>query len=129
MSKIRENVPNPGGELPSPPEGDCRSYAVFTQVTRDRPHTFAGYLEAPDDEMALHFAREHYGRDQPCVSVWVAPREAILATDYERDVVWRLSDQSYRQAKGYLGVRKKWEKFRSKDALTTYLKDDLKEAF
>ncbi|TWT43721.1 1,2-phenylacetyl-CoA epoxidase, subunit B [Phycisphaerae bacterium RAS1] len=129
MSKIRENVPLKASELESPAEGDLKAYEVFIQLERGKPHVHAGGLDAPDDEMALLFAREHYGRDQPCVQVWVVPRDAIRRTNYDEDVVFRLSDQSYRQAKGYLDVRKKWETFRARKAVDEYQKDDLKEAF
>lgn len=129
MSKVRENIPLKPAELESPAEGDLRAYEVFIQLERGKPHVYAGGLDAPDDDMALLFAREHYGRDQPCVQVWVVPRDAIRRTNYDEDVVFRLSDQSYRQARGYADVRKKWESFRARKAVDEYQKDDLKEAF
>lgn len=127
MSKIREHVPQRSGELVSEPEGDLRTYEVFTQLERGKPHVYAGSLDAADGEMALRFAREHYGRDQPCVQIWVVPRDAILATEHD-DVVWRLSDQSYRQAKGY-DVGAKWTQFRKKRDYDEYRREDLKEGF
>ncbi len=127
MSKIRTDFARRSGDLVSEPEGDLRAYEVFTQLERGRPHVYAGSVDAADGEMALRFAREHYGRDQPCVQIWVVPREAILATDHD-EVVWRLSDQSYRQAKGY-EVGAKWQEFRQKRDYDEYKKDDLREAF
>lgn len=129
MSKLRQSFPMPSGELATPACGDLKPYEVFIQLERGKPLVHAGGLEAVDDEMAIHFARDHYGRDQPCVQVWAVPRSAILHLDSEHDVIWRLSDQSYRQAKGYQQVRKKWEHFRKTDALKQYEKDDLKEGF
>lgn len=128
MSKLRQEVPAAAGDLNSPPEGDLQPYAVFTQIEHGKGHLFAGWLDAADDQMALQFARDHYGRDQPCVDVWVVPRSAII-TMHPGDVAWRLSDQSYRQARGYNYVRRKWEKFRKREDVAAYAKDDLKEAF
>lgn len=129
MSKIRASFPMPAGDLPGGPEGDLQTYEVFIQVTRERPLAYVGCVDAADDEMAIQFAREHYGRDEPCYRVWVAPRAAFATACSDSEVIWRLSDQTYRQAKGYAGVRKKWEQFRSTEGVDSYQKDDLKEAF
>jgi ring-1,2-phenylacetyl-CoA epoxidase subunit PaaB len=128
MSKFREAPQAGGGDLPGPEEGDLKPYEVFVQVERGRPHTYAGSVDAADDQMALLFAREHYGRDQPCVQVWVVPRSAILCTDHENDVVFRLSDQSYRFARGY-PVAEKWRKVMSQKEYDEYRKEDIREHF
>jgi phenylacetate-CoA oxygenase PaaH subunit len=129
VSRLRESLPLPAaGELSGEPEGDLASFEVFVQLQRGKPHVHAGSVNAVDARMALQFAREHYGRDQPCVHVWVCPREAMLGTDYDKDVIWRSTDQSYRLARGYQ-VRKKWEQFRTKKDVDEYEKGDLKEAF
>ncbi|MDX2199185.1 MAG: hypothetical protein SF069_09470 [Phycisphaerae bacterium] len=128
MSKIRQNIPTGPSELHVDPSGDLKAYEVFIQIERGRPHTHAGSLEAPDDAMALYYAREHYGRDQACVQVWVVPRTALLRTDYEKDLVFRNTDQNYRFAKGY-DVRPKWQKFRDKASDAKYEKEDIKHHF
>ena len=128
MSKIRAQVPVETGELEAPTLGDMKAYEVFVQVERGKPHTHCGSLEAPDDAMALYYAREHYGRDQACVQVWVVPRDAVLRTDYDKDLVFRLTDQSYRFAKGY-DVRGKWRKFRDQKADAEYAKEDIRHHF
>lgn len=129
MSKIRENVPPGSGEVAGAGGGDLKPYEVFVRTERGKPQVHAGTLEAPDDELALQYGREHYGRDQPCVEVWVVPRSAIMSADQDREVIWRLSDQSYRQAKGYNAVRRKWEEVRKREAVDEYVKEDLKEGF
>ncbi len=130
MSKLRENVPAPNGDLESPAEGDLEPYAVFTQLNRGDPHIYAGGVDAADPQMALQFAREHYGQDQPCVNIWVVPKAAISATSYDHDLIWRHTDQSYRLARGYTAdVRNKWKKIRARKDLAEYEKDDLKEVF
>jgi phenylacetate-CoA oxygenase PaaH subunit len=211
MSKIRQNLaiagapggaPSAaGGDLAAPPEGDLAPFVVFTQLRAGAPHEYAGWLDAADGAMALMFAREHYGRDQECTSIWAIPRGAICGTDPEHappagsssgparayrvfvhekagdrfqsagtvsaasgaealraalagaggtgaavrtwvvpedaivatgagEVVWPLSDQSYRLARGYSkDVRRKWEQVREQRAIAEYEKEDLKEVF
>jgi len=77
MSKIRQNVAVTEGELNTPPEGDLRAYVIFTQLKAGGPFIYAGWLDAPDDEMALILAREHYGQDQKCTAIWAMPREFV----------------------------------------------------
>jgi ring-1,2-phenylacetyl-CoA epoxidase subunit PaaB len=117
-----------GGELASAGDGDAKPYEVFVQLQRGKPHVHAGTVDAVDADMAMQFAREHYGRDQQCVHIWVCPREAMLGTDYDKDLLWRSTDQSYRLARGYQ-VHSRWEKFRKKRDVEEYEKEDLKEAF
>jgi ring-1,2-phenylacetyl-CoA epoxidase subunit PaaB len=128
LSKARANPPDPSAELTLPVEGDMKTYEVFTQLERGKPHVYAGSVDAADDRMALLFAREHYGRDQECVQIWVVPRSAIIRTDYERDLVFRLTDQSYRFARGY-NVGEKWRAFMSQKEYVEYKEEDIKEHF
>ena len=129
MSRLRDQVSLPKeGELTLPAEGDAKPYEVFVQLQRGKPHVHAGTVDAVDAEMALQFAREHYGQDQACVHIWVMPRSAMLGTDYERDVIWRSTDRSYKFARGYQ-VHNRWLQFRSKTDVKEYEKEDLKEAF
>lgn len=129
LSKVRANIPDRDDAGALVPERDLKAYEVFIQLKRSDPHVHAGSLDAPDDEVALQFAREHYARDQQCVHIWVVPRSAVISTDYDKDLVWRNTDQSYRLAKGYAGVLKKWQQFRKKKDIDEYQKSDLKEGF
>ena len=124
-------IPEYGDEaLRDPPTVDLRPYEVFIQLARGLPHGHAGTVDAPNDDMAMVFAKKHYGRDQKCVHLWVIPREAILSTDYEKDVIWPLTDQGYRLARGYqTDVRKKWEAIRKKKDIVEYEKEDIKDTF
>jgi len=128
LSKPRANIPDYASGEPPRDGADLKAYEVFVQLERSKPFTHAGSLDAADDEMALLFAREHYGRDQECVAVWVVPRGAILRTDYDKDVVFRLSDQSYRFARGY-NVGEKWRHYMTQKEYAEYKKEDLKEHF
>ncbi len=129
MSRLRDELSLPAeGELKSPPEGDARPFEVFIQLVRGKPHVHAGTVDAVDAEMALQFAREHYGQDQACVHIWVVPRSAMLGTDYDHDVIWRSTDRSYKLARGYQ-VHNRWLEFRSNKDVKEYEKEDLKESF
>ena len=83
MSKFRQAFHPVAEELDSPPEGDLHPYVAFTQLVAGGPMLYAGWLDAVDDDMALDFGCEHYGRDQACVAVWVIPRPALSGTDVD----------------------------------------------
>jgi len=129
-SKIRKDVPIKEGDLDFEPEGDSKTFEVFIQVDQGKRHEHAGHVDAPTPDLALQYAREHYGQDQPCVSIWIVEREQITRTNPDTDLIWRTTDQSYRLARGYgREVRKKWEAVRATEDVDEYQKDDLKEAF
>ena len=79
MSKIREQITLVEGDLDTPIEGDLAPYVIFTQLATGRPYIYAGWVDAIDEAMAIQFAREHYGQDQKCVSLWAIPKPAITA--------------------------------------------------
>jgi 1,2-phenylacetyl-CoA epoxidase PaaB subunit len=71
---------------------------VFTQKRPTKEHVHAGSLSAPDASLAQQFAREHYGQDQVCISLWVGTRSDFLAVDgkqdtYELFVQWESGDR------------------------------------
>lgn len=68
MSKIREREFTVSDELPEPTP-DSRHWVIYTSKKDGAPHKWAGYLDAPDIELALQYAREHYGLDEACVSI------------------------------------------------------------
>lgn len=82
VSKIREQFKAPP---PTPlqvePTGDLKPYVIFTQLKANGPYIYAGWLEAADDDMAMEFAKEHYGQDQECVNVMAIRREHITSSD------------------------------------------------
>ena len=80
LSSIRANLPESDDPLAVPAEGDLRAYVIFTQKRAQDPHLLAGYLDAADDAMAITFAKEHYGQDQECISIWAFPKTAIAGT-------------------------------------------------
>ena len=54
---------------------------IFTQLKANGPYIYAGWLEGADDDMAMAFAKEHYGQDQECVNIWAIRRENITSSD------------------------------------------------
>ena len=67
--------------------------------------------------------------DASMYAVWLIHVDDISRTAAD-DLVWPLSDQSYRLARGYSKVvREKWDALRTQRDLDDYRKDDLKETF
>ncbi len=78
MSKIRETPLSFESDLP-PATPDTKHWVVYTRKRDGAPFKWAGYVDAPDHELALQFAREHYGLDEACVGIICHEHEA--ATD------------------------------------------------
>ena len=98
MSQARKNVAQRTGELAFPEVDNFPTWEVFTQKNMGDAHIHAGSLSAPDVSLAQQFAREHYGQDQECCSIWVGLRSTILADDggddsYEVFVQWSAGDR------------------------------------
>jgi ring-1,2-phenylacetyl-CoA epoxidase subunit PaaB len=55
-------------------------YEVFVRGRRGLNHVHVGSLHAPDDEMALHNARDLYTRRNEGVSIWVVRADRITAS-------------------------------------------------
>lgn len=129
MSKLRENINTAGGDAELPAEPDTFPYEVFLQGKRSDAHIQVGSVDAPNDQLALDYARETFGRRQACVHLWVVRRDHLVGTAYEEDFVERATDRSYREARGYKIVRRKWEAIRTKQDVDEYVKEDLKDAW
>jgi phenylacetate-CoA oxygenase PaaH subunit len=57
------------------------TYEVFLRADGREGFGHAGALQAPDDEMAVLYARETYIRRGEGTSAWVVRREHVLALD------------------------------------------------
>ncbi len=53
-------------------------FEVFQQDLKDPVPYHGGNLVAPDAELALHYAKEFYGRRQESSKLWIVPRSAML---------------------------------------------------
>ncbi len=80
MSKIREQGFTFADELPPASDGMVGHYVVYTQKKEGAPHRYAGWLNAPDIDMATKYACEHYGQDESCVNIWVHDRTQMHET-------------------------------------------------
>ncbi len=114
---------------PSSRKGPRRAFRVFARRTEGDAYVSGGSVEAESSEEALRMARAGAAAGGEPGGVWVVPLDRIAATG-DDEVVWRLTDQSYRLARGYsAAVRAKWERVRAERDIREYEKEDLKEAF
>ena len=60
-----------------------------------------GNVVAPDAHLALHYAREFYGRRGESVRLWVVPRGAILELD-NADLLQPVLDRSHKHPGGFI---------------------------
>jgi len=118
------------GEYPASPEtGPRRAFEVFTQQRSGDQHVAGGSVEAASPAEAIVAARKGVAGAEAAHTIWVVPRDRIATTN-RGDVIWRMTDQDYRMARGYAAdVRRKWEEVRAQRDLEEYEKDDLEEAF
>ena len=86
------------GERATPVE---KVWEVFRQEAEGDPFIHGGSVNAPDEELALHYAREFYGRRQESVRLWIVPREAIVELD-DPDLLQPPFDRSFKRPGGYL---------------------------
>ena len=94
----------PTGEGVPAPEPEWPLYEVFVRGKRGLNHVHVGSLHAPDDEMALHNARDVYTRRNEGVSIWVVRADAITASSpAEKDPFFDPSaDKVYRHPTFYV---------------------------
>lgn len=69
-------------------------FEIFQQTHRDAPLQHGGNLRAPDEELAIHYAREFYGRRQESYILWIIRRSAIreLRIQQGQIAVWQALD-------------------------------------
>jgi ring-1,2-phenylacetyl-CoA epoxidase subunit PaaB len=79
---------------------DMQVYEVFRQEKEGSPLVHGGSVQAPDDELAVHYAREMYGRRGESVRLWVAPRSCVLELT-DLDLLKPPLDRSHRTVEGY----------------------------
>ncbi len=52
-------------------------FEIFQQDQKDPAPHHGGNLRAPDVELAVHYAKEFYGRRQESQKLWIVPRSAL----------------------------------------------------
>src|SRR5688500_1079822 len=82
-------------------EGVGRIWEVFRQEDEGDPMVHAGNVNAPDEELAVHYAREFYGRRGESHRLWIVAREAITELD-DPDLLKPPLDRSHKKPGGYI---------------------------
>jgi phenylacetate-CoA oxygenase PaaH subunit len=85
--------------MSTPPED--RIWEVFRQEAEGEPMVHAGNVNAPDDELAMHYAREFYGRRGESHRLWIVPRDQIAELE-DPDLLAPPFDRSHKRPGGYL---------------------------
>ena len=81
--------------------GRSRPWEVFRQEKDGDPMRHGGSVMAPDAELAIHYARELFGRRQESVRLWVVRRADILDLD-DPDLLQPPLDRSFKKPGGYV---------------------------
>jgi ring-1,2-phenylacetyl-CoA epoxidase subunit PaaB len=88
--------PGPGEDAPV-----LEAWEVFRREKDGDAMRHGGSVMAPDAELAVHYARELYGRRQESVRLWVIRRADILDLD-DPDLLQPPLDRSFKKPGGYV---------------------------
>jgi ring-1,2-phenylacetyl-CoA epoxidase subunit PaaB len=92
----------PLGPLATEPvQTALQPYEVFRQEREGDPMRHGGSVTAPDPVLALHYARELFGRRQESVRLWVVRRADISVLD-DADLLQPPLDRSFKKPGGYV---------------------------
>ncbi len=94
------------------PIGSDRVWEVFRQESEGDPMVHGGSVSAPDEELALHYAREFYARRGESSRLWIVPRDAIVELD-DPDLLHPPFDRSFKKPGGYV-IKHKLETARAR---------------
>jgi ring-1,2-phenylacetyl-CoA epoxidase subunit PaaB len=81
--------------------GRLEAWEVFRREKEGDPMRHGGSVMAPDAELAIHYARELYGRRQESVRLWVVRRADILDLE-DPDLLQPPLDRSFKKPGGYV---------------------------
>ena len=76
-------------------------YEVFQQAKDGDPMRHGGNVLAPDPELALHYARELFGRRNESTRLWVVRRSDIRVLE-DPDLLDPPLDRSFKKPGGYV---------------------------
>jgi ring-1,2-phenylacetyl-CoA epoxidase subunit PaaB len=76
-------------------------WEVFQQEKDGGPMRHGGSVMAPDADLAVHYAREFYGRRQESVRLWVV-RRADIHDLADPDLLSPPMDRSFKKPGGYV---------------------------
>ena len=92
---------------PADPAAHLEPYEVFRQEKDGDPMRHGGSVLAPDPSLAVHYAREMFGRRQESVRLWVVRRADIHLLE-DPDLLQPPLDRSFKKPGGYV-MRQKLE--------------------
>jgi phenylacetate-CoA oxygenase PaaH subunit len=75
-------------------------YEVFRQEKDGDAMRHGGSVMAPDPTLALHYAREMFGRRQESIRLWVVRRSDIVVLD-DPDLLQPPLERSFKKPAGY----------------------------
>ena len=102
--------------LDGEPQHGLEPYEVFRQEKEGDPMRHGGSVMAPDPVLAVHYARELYGRRQESVRLWVVRRADINVLD-DADLLQPPLDRSFKKPGGYV-MREKLAAARERSGTT-----------
>jgi ring-1,2-phenylacetyl-CoA epoxidase subunit PaaB len=80
---------------------ELEPWEVFRREKDGDPMRHGGSVMAPDAELAMHYARELFGRRQESVRLWVVRRGDVLDLD-DPDLLQPPLDRSFKKPGGYV---------------------------
>jgi ring-1,2-phenylacetyl-CoA epoxidase subunit PaaB len=79
-----------------------QTWEVFHQKKRGEHHIHVGIVHAPDEQLAMVFAKEQYGRRLNSANIWVVKSSNIYSLGYDdEDMFETTPGKIYREATGY----------------------------
>jgi ring-1,2-phenylacetyl-CoA epoxidase subunit PaaB len=92
----------PGDRAPAAEEGPpLEAWEVFRQEKEGDPMRHGGSVMAPDAVLAVHYARELFGRRQESVRLWIV-RRADVHDLSDHDLLQPPLDRSFKKPGGYV---------------------------
>ena len=80
---------------------ELEAYEVFQQAKDGDPMRHGGNVMAPDAELAMHYARELFGRRNESSRLWVVRRADIQVLE-DPDLLDPPLDRSFKKPGGYV---------------------------
>jgi ring-1,2-phenylacetyl-CoA epoxidase subunit PaaB len=80
---------------------ELEPFEVFQQAKDGDPMRHGGNVMAPDAELAIHYARELFGRRNESSRLWVV-RRADIAVLEDQDLLQPPLDRSFKKPGGYV---------------------------
>jgi phenylacetate-CoA oxygenase PaaH subunit len=89
------------GSQPAAASPALEAWEVFRQEKDGDPMRHGGSVMAPDADLAMHYAREMFGRRQESVRLWIVRRVDIVDL-HDPDLLQPPLDRSFKKPGGYV---------------------------